>query len=166
MKYKLFLIAFVILCFSLNISAQKQEDVEFQQEFERWESNVSANSSSSERNFLLMAKVSKDNSETARIKLAFKGIDKSYKITITPLKLEKDADGNFTRQEFTEDVATASIQGNPKLSDFHSPTILINVESDVNAVEISLKTADGRNPKITLKVDDQTPSVGTLNSVK
>lgn len=166
MKSKLFLIAFVILSFALTVSAQKQEDIEFRQEFEKFESSILADNPNSDENFFLLAKVSKDNSETARIKLAFKGLDKSYKITVTPLKYEKDASGKFTRQEFTEDIATASFKGIMKLEDFHSPTIITPVNVEANAIEILFETADGRNPKITLKLDDKIPNVGTLNSVK
>ncbi len=166
MKSKLFLIAFAIFCFALNASAQKQEDIEFRQEFDKWETSVLTDNPESEGNLLLMAKVSKNISEGVRIKLAFKGIDKSYKITVTPLKYEKDANGKLVKTEFTEDFATVSFYGKMKLEDFHSPTIITPVNSEANAIEISLDLGDGRNPKLTLSLKDKIPTVGTLNSVR
>lgn len=166
MKIRLFLIAFITFCFALTVSAQQPEDIKFKQEFDKWESSILANYPDSKDNLLLMAEVSKDNSETARIRLAFKGFDKAYKITVTPLKYEKDVNGKSVKTEFTGDIATASFLGDMKLEDFHSPTIITHVNAEVNAIEISINAGEGVNPKITLSLKDDIPSVGTLNSIK
>ncbi len=166
MKSKLFLIAFAIFCFALTASAQQSQDIEFRQEFDKWENEVLTNNPESQGNLLLMAKVSKDISEGVRIKLALKGIDKPYKITVTPLKYEKDASGKLVKTAFTEDFATASFYGKMKLEDFHSPTIITPINSEANAIEISLDLGDGKNPKLTLSLKENAPTIGTLNSVK
>lgn len=165
MKTKTFLITFAVFCFAFTASAQQQEDIEFQATFDKWENSVLPDTPNSQGNLLLMAKVSKDESTIARIKLAFRGLDQDYKITVTPLKYEKDANGKLVKTEFTDDIATVSTRGKMKLEDFHSPTIITFVNAEANAIEISLETAEGKNPKITLSLKDDAPTVGTLNSV-
>lgn len=167
MKIKLLFVAIVIFCLCGIVSAQK--DVEFRQEFDAWKTSVSKNAVDSPDQLFLMAKARRIDSESARVKVGLFGVFRSYEITVTPLKYEKGADGKLVQTEVFEKVKISmkspagKISGKPEFSD---PTITFFADAEANAVEIQLKTNDGKNPKITLSLSQDQDTIGTLTNAK
>lgn len=161
------MVATIILSLCGIVSAQK--DVEFRQEFDAWKTSASKNAVDSRDQFFLMANTRRIDSESATVKVGLFGVFQSYEIIVTPLKYEKGADGKLVQTEVFETVKMSMKSPAGKIADkpeFSDPTITFFADAEANAVEIQLKTDNGKNPKITLSLSQDQDTIGTLTNAK
>lgn len=91
--------------------------------------------------FLLSARADRVNSQTSKVELCFTGVEKPYLITVVPLIVKKEDNGQSVKRKVSATM-TISHPLSPKSQDFHFPTIEFYAEPEVNFVDVSILSDD------------------------
>ncbi len=157
----------VVFAFCLVISCLGQDKSEFQKEFEEWKKVSTSKNTDFQGGFFLMAKAKKTDSNSAIIKIGMSGINSSYSIEVTPLKIEENTEDKFISKKLSESVIMSTrLSPSANSKDFHHPIIETFVEDEVNAIEISVKIGKKEISRITLDLFSNQESIGKFFSVR
>lgn len=162
MKFKL-LLCLAIFVFAAQIFPAQETQNSAREKYEAWkQEKIVAGGLSGQHFFYLVADARKIAPEIAVINFGIAGFKDKFEVTVTPIKTERDADGNLTKIKLPEAGKIRMDSGNTSASEaiFTDPTMKIAVDAQADALQIEFKFDDETAPKFATISLSETPSTG------
>jgi len=164
MKLKtLFSVALILLAVQIVSAQNKQTSSRLA--FEQWKHAKTASPEKQEQEFLYFAaSAKKAQQNSAVINFGIAGFKRKFDLSITPLKYEQTADGNWIETELPLAGKLQKVSAQERAGDFAEPSMKIQVLPGANAVKLCLRLDGETKAKTMILKLTGVPTTGLLTS--